>query len=186
MEYQHYPSIIRIWKNTGFLAIPWQNGVFMKVQEELSVRRREEELLQFTSFSYDDALRLGLLIKDLAEKKGAALAIGIEINGLVIFHFSMTGSNGRNCMWIKRKANMVRVAQVSSLHAMQQREADGKDIVKDWGLDPLEYAAIGGGFPIRLKGIGIIGSVAVSGLPHWEDHQLIVEALAEYLGITEL
>ena len=87
-------------------------------------------------------------------------------------------------MWVRRKANMVRAAQVSSLHAMQQREAEGKDMIKDWGLDPLEYAAIGGGFPIRLKGTGIIGAVAVSGLPHREDHQLIVEALSEYLGIS--
>ncbi len=158
----------------------------MNIQEELNIRRKEEELLQFTSFSYDDALRLGLAIKELAEKKYAPVAIEIEINGLVIFHFSMTGSNGRNCMWVKRKANMVRASQVSSLHGMQQREAEGKDMLKDWGLDPEEYAAIGGGFPIRLKGTGIIGAIAVSGLPHRLDHQLIVEALAGYLGIGDI
>ena len=155
----------------------------MSVLEEIKIREKEEALLQFTSFSYDDALALGLKIKELAEEKYAPVAIEIEINGMVIFHFSMTGSNGRNNMWVKRKANTVRAAQVSSLHGMQQRERDGKDIVKDWGLDPMEYAAIGGGFPIRLKGTGIIGSVAVSGLPHWEDHALVVEAIASYLNV---
>ena len=157
---------------------------FMSIQDELAIREKEESLLQFTAFTYEDALKLGLAINDLAKEKYAPVAIEIEINGLVIFHYSMPGSNGRNNMWVKRKANTVRAAQVSSLHGMEQREADGKDIVKDWGLDPMEYAAIGGGFPIRIKGSGIIGSVAVSGLPHRQDHQLIVEALADYLGVA--
>ena len=156
----------------------------MSVQDELKIRIKEEELLQFTSFSNDDAFRLGVAIKELAEKKNVAVAIEIIVNGVVIFHYNMPGSLERNSKWVWRKANLVRVAQMSSLHGMQEREAEGKDMVKNWGLDPMEYAEIGGGFPITLKGTGVIGSVAVSGLPHWEDHALIVEALCSYLNVT--
>ena len=42
------------------------------------------------------------------------------------------------------------------------------------------YAACGGGFPIRLKEGAVIGSICVSGLPDWEDHQVIVETLEAY------
>ena len=155
----------------------------MSIKEEIKIREKEEELLQFTSFSNEDALKIGLAIRDMAEKKFGPVAIEIEVNGLVIFHYSMPGTNGRNNMWVERKANMVRVSQVSTLHAMQLRERDKKDMQADWGLDPMEYAAIGGGFPIRLKGTGIIGAIAVSGLPHTEDHHLIVETLAELFGV---
>ena len=45
------------------------------------------------------------------------------------------------------------------------------------------YAAIGGGFPIALKGTGVIGAVACSGLPHEQDHQLLVDALCAVLNV---
>ena len=45
-----------------------------------------------------------------------------------------------------------------------------------------EYACCGGGFPLTVKTIGVIGTICVSGLPHMEDHKLIVDALEEYLG----
>ena len=45
------------------------------------------------------------------------------------------------------------------------------------GLVLTEFAAHGGCFPISLAGSGVIGSVAVSGLPQRVDHELVVEAL---------
>ena len=50
-------------------------------------------------------------------------------------------------------------------------------------LEALLYAAIGGGFPITLAGTGIVGAVACSGLPHPEDHRLLVDCISEMLGI---
>jgi uncharacterized protein (UPF0303 family) len=41
----------------------------------------------------------------------------------------------------------------------------------------------GGGFPITVKGAGIIGVIAVSGLPEREDHGVVVDALCDHLGI---
>ncbi len=49
-------------------------------------------------------------------------------------------------------------------------------------LDPDTYAAHGGAFPITIAGTGPVGTVAVSGLPQAEDHELVVQALEKFLA----
>lgn len=152
--------------------------------DALAQRRKEEEMLRFPAFSYEDALTLGLKIIEKAKERGAAVAIDIEVNGNQLFHYAMPGSNKRHAMWIRRKHNMVQTAQISSLHAFQQLIHEGKDQWKDWRMNEADYGAIGGGFPIHVAGTGIIGSVACSALPHEEDHRLLVDSISEMLGIT--
>jgi uncharacterized protein (UPF0303 family) len=50
-----------------------------------------------------------------------------------------------------------------------------------FGLVLTEFAAHGGSFPIAIAGSGVIGSVAVLGLPQRGDHELVVEALCREL-----
>jgi uncharacterized protein (UPF0303 family) len=50
----------------------------------------------------------------------------------------------------------------------------------------MDYAACGGGFPIRLKGVGLVGSISYSALPHLEDHDFVVKVLSKFLGVTEM
>ena len=45
------------------------------------------------------------------------------------------------------------------------------------GLDPEQYAAHGGGFPVLVRNVGAVGVVVVSGLPQLEDHRMVVAAL---------
>ena len=153
------------------------------MQEALARRRKEEATLRFTRFSNEDALTLGLTIVKKAKERNAAVAIDIEVNGTQRFHYAMEGSNQRHALWVRRKQNMVNTIQISTLHACQQQIAEGKVQWKDWRLNEAEYGAIGGGFPITLVGTGIIGSVACSGLPHEEDHKLLIDAISEVLGV---
>ena len=44
------------------------------------------------------------------------------------------------------------------------------------------YVLAGGGFPVTVKNAGVVGVIAVSGLPERDDHGVIVDALCEYLG----
>jgi len=151
--------------------------------QELALRAKEEELLCFDHFNNEDALALGLKIIEKARQRNAAVAMDIEVNGVQLFHYNMPGSNKRHAMWIRRKQNMVQASQCSTLHAMYQLIRDNKDQNKDWHLNDEEYGAIGGGFPITVKGTGIIGAVACSGLAHTDDHRLLVDSIAELLGV---
>lgn len=52
-----------------------------------------------------------------------------------------------------------------------------------FALKDEDYAANGGGFPIRVKGVeGVVGVIVVSGLRQEEDHQLAVDGIREYLN----
>ena len=53
------------------------------------------------------------------------------------------------------------------------------------GLDISDYVLAGGGFPVTVKGAGVIGVIAVSGLPEREDHGVVVDALCDHLGVDK-
>ena len=53
-------------------------------------------------------------------------------------------------------------------------------------LDEKEYAACGGGFPIRVEEVGVIGAILVEGQDHFSDHDLIVKSISRYLHIDEV
>jgi uncharacterized protein (UPF0303 family) len=43
----------------------------------------------------------------------------------------------------------------------------------------------GGGFPIRVKGAGMIGCLTISGLHERDDHAVAVDALCDELGLDK-
>ncbi len=49
-------------------------------------------------------------------------------------------------------------------------------------LDESEFAAHGGAFPVIGRGVGVVGTVTVSGLPQEEDHRLVVSVLRSFLA----
>ena len=141
----------------------------------------QEEELEFQSFSAEDALALGLILNEKAKKYPDPVAIEITINGLVVFRYFAEGTIKDNEFWLKRKKNSVNLMNMSSLRFMYWLDMMNETL-EDRKLKPKEYAAGGGGFPIKLKNTGVIGSICVSGLPnHLDDHQLIVDSLKEIL-----
>ena len=142
----------------------------------------QEELLQFTRFDNDDALELGSRLVHAARAIDAPVAIDISRNGHVLFHVALPGATPDNDGWIARKSRVVQRFGRSSLYVRTQCELDGTSLEETYGLDPTEYAAHGGAFPIIIRNVGPIGIVVVSGLPQLEDHKLVVDAIGAFLS----
>lgn len=156
------------------------------LEEILKVLELQEEILQFTHFTNADAWELGSLIVAEAKKRGLSVAISIRLNnGLTVFQYCFDGKTLTNENWLRRKFNVVKEMETSSLYLYTKLKKTDR-IMADVFLDEMDYANSGGGFPIRVEDVGVIGAVLVSGLNHVADHDLIVKCLAKYLHTDEV
>jgi uncharacterized protein (UPF0303 family) len=142
----------------------------------------EEEELQFTSFTNDDAWELGTALAAVARRQAAPVAIDISRNHHQLFHVALPGATPDNDAWIERKTRVVNRFGHSTLYVRQESVEQGTTFEEEFGLDPLRYAAHGGAFPVIVRSVGAIGVIVVSGLPQLEDHRLVVAALRAHLG----
>jgi uncharacterized protein (UPF0303 family) len=150
--------------------------------ELLDTLTQQENELQFTAFSSDTALALGLKLIELAKAGNKIITVNITINGKVLFHHAMQGASADQAEWIRRKNNVVARFGRCSFYVGTDHKHRGVVFEDIKHLDPKDYAPFGGAFPITLKGSGIIGTVTVSGLRQAEDHALAVEALRAVLA----
>ena len=70
----------------------------------------------------------------------------------------------------------------SSYRVSLEHKQKRTTLAEKYALSPADYADAGGSFPLTVRGVGIIGSVTVSGLPQRKDHETVVEALCLHLG----
>ncbi|WP_159881985.1 heme-degrading domain-containing protein [Paenibacillus puerhi] len=143
---------------------------------------QEEHELQFTQFTNKMAFDIGTRIVHKAEADGKSILVDIERNGQRLFHVAMEGKSLNNAQWVTRKNNVVRQFGHSSYYIANLLKSK-KTTMMEWAfLDPNEYAAVGGAFPILVRQVGIIGTVTVSGLPQEEDHRLVTTVLKEFVS----
>lgn len=137
----------------------------------------QEDEFQLKYFNNQTAWELGSLIKLAAEKLSVSVAIEVYAFEHVLFSYFMPGTNKDNHDWIKRKRQSVMRFGHSSYYQGQYNVAKNRVFEAQLHIDPKEYCAHGGSFPIRIKNSGLVGTVTVSGLAQEIDHQLAVDAL---------
>jgi uncharacterized protein (UPF0303 family) len=142
----------------------------------------EEEELQFSAFTNDDAWDLGSALVAAARRDGAPVAVDVSRHGHQLFHASLPGTSPDNDSWIQRKTRVVHRFGHSSLYVRQASIERGTTFEEEFGLDPALYAAHGGAFPVVVRSVGPVGAVVVSGLPQLADHRMVVAALRAHLG----
>jgi uncharacterized protein (UPF0303 family) len=142
----------------------------------------EEEELQFSAFTNDDAWDLGSALVAAARRDGAPVAVDVSRHGHQLFHASLPGTSPDNDSWIQRKTRVVHRFGHSSLYVRQASIERGTTFEEEFGLDPALYAAHGGAFPVVVRSVGPVGAVVVSGLPQLADHLMVVAALRAHLG----
>lgn len=157
----------------------------MSLEDDIAAIAAQEAALVFPAFDEDAAWRLGCLARDEAARRGAPAAIEIRAPLRILFAATLPGSSPDNAEWIRRKANLVLRTHRSSYGYGRAMQARGQSIA-DWperNLALADHAAHGGGFPITVKGTGIVACLVVSGLPQREDHRLACWAIATALGL---
>ena len=156
----------------------------MSLEEDIAVIATQEARLQFPGFDAEAAWRLGNRLREAAAARGAAVTIDIWLGAQQLFLCAMPGTSPDNAEWARRKRNVVLRFHRSSYAVGLELARRETSLRGKYGLEERDYAAHGGCFPLTLRGTGCVGSIAVSGLPQREDHELIVAVLAIELGVS--
>lgn len=146
----------------------------------LATLQREEEELIFDSFDHDDAWQLGVVITELARAAGHAVGIDIRRHGLIMFRAALPGITPDQDSWIARKAALVLRMEASSASVAARLSAAQVDAAAIGWLGS-DYAVTGGSFPVRVRGVGVVAAVTVSGLSSQADHDLVVDGIRRHL-----
>lgn len=155
----------------------------MSVVDDIAKVEQQEKQLTFKAFNEETAFEIGSTIRQLAAADGVAVAIDIRFFHRPLFYAAMVGTTADNPDWLRRKGNCVRRWERSSYLTALRWKRDNRQVQPDHNIDPTEYAVHGGAFPIRVEGVGVIGSITASGLPQRDDHAYVVRAIAKHLGI---
>ena len=142
-----------------------------------SALEHEKELSE-APWSRQDLIELGNSIVADSQNKKLVVATAIFLNGQRVFQMALDGTSAENDLWISYKVNTVELTGHSSL-ALREKVEALKIQEEDLGFRTSDLAVCGGGFPLKTNGV-LVGIAVVSGLPHLDDHDLIVEHLRAF------
>lgn len=144
--------------------------------------KKQEEMLQFTEFTSETALQIGIKLVEKARGENLFLTIDITKSGHQLFHYAFDGTTPDNDAWIIRKNRVVNRFWTSSLYIGTKLKLLDKTIDQKYFISDKEYSAHGGAFPIIIKNVGVVGTITSSGAEQIIEHNLIVEVLTEFLN----
>ncbi len=155
----------------------------MSTADDIQTIIRQERELVFPAFDEAVAFAVGSRIRDRALKEGLGIIVDIRTWDRPLFYAAMPGSNASNPDWARRKINVVKRFLKSTYRMVLEQDRPDRTFKPGEGLDIADYVLAGGGFPVTVKGAGVIGCITVSGLPERQDHEVVVAALCEHLGL---
>ncbi|KAI5851382.1 hypothetical protein DFP73DRAFT_153317 [Morchella snyderi] len=149
--------------------------------------KQQEQKLQFRTFNSNVAWDLGVICRSLAlgeHQRPVIIHIASSNAGQVLFHAcSRPGTTLDDAFLVKRKQATVFRFGCSSYYMKRKMESSQVAFATKYALSEEDYAANGGGFPIRVKGVeGVVGVIVISGLSQEENHALAVEGIRDYLS----
>jgi len=154
----------------------------MAAADDIERIGKQEATLVFDRFDEAVAFEIGTAIRERALKDGLPVVVDIRTFDRPLFYAALPGSSGNNAHWARRKINTVKLLLKSTYRAVLEQNRPDSIFPPRYGLDMADYALAGGGFPVAVRNAGVVGVIAVSGLPERDDHNLVVAALCGYLG----
>lgn len=154
----------------------------MALEDDIALVKRQEQDLALPEFNEDVAFALGNSIRARALAENLSIVVDIRTWDRQMFFAATAGTSSDNAEWVRRKINSVRRFQRASYRLVLERGEE--PFSPQSGADPADFVIAGGGFPIRVKGAGIIGCLTISGLPGRDDHSVAVAAISAHLGLN--
>lgn len=154
-----------------------EQDVFPTVEE----LEEQERRLVLPRADYASLYRLGRLMGDTALERGLPVLIQVRFGRRLVFVASLPGATASNDDWAARKSRLAAWFEQSSLRVRLVNQGDGQDVHVRHSLPHERFAAHGGAFPLRVAGVGVVGTVVVSGLPQVQDHAFVVEMLEAHI-----
>lgn len=133
--------------------------------------------VELDSFSNAIAMDMGQRIVELARSRNQTIAVEISRLNQSVFLYVEDGLPADKHNWLRRKANVAKYFEESSLAVRHTLEKRAMTLEKPFGLDEKDYIAKGGSIPVFVKNAGLIATITVSGLRDFEDHEIIIEGL---------
>ena len=157
----------------------------MAAAEDIQKIIDQEQGLVFAAFDEHTAFAIGSAIRERAVREALSLVADVRLWDRPLFYCAMPGTTGDNPHWVRRKANLVQRMHKSTYRIALEMDSPERVFPERRALPTADYAIAGGGFPIRVKGIGVVGAVTVSGLHERDDHEVAVAAICEQLGLDK-
>lgn len=142
----------------------------------------QQDQVHLARFDYAIAWDLGARMQAQAAASRLPVAIEVSHGETVVFRALLPGATPDNLDWTRRKRAVALRFHQSSLHMRLLCEQNGWDFAQRFRLPGADFAASGGAVPICVRGVGVVGTAAVSGLPDTDDHALATEALHAVLS----
>ena len=133
--------------------------------------------IELEVFTNQIAMDMGIRIIELAKSRNQAIAVEISRLNHTVCLYVDDGLPADKHNWLRRKANVAKHFEESSLAVKATLEKREMSLEKPFGLDEKDYIAKGGSIPGFVKNAGMIATITVSGLRDLEDHDVIIEAL---------
>lgn len=142
----------------------------------------QERLLRYRHFGASEALELGCALVALVPEYGEGVSVTItrEADGVALFQWVADDKGARNLLFAEGKRAAARKAGHAGPWAQLEAVCRG-DISGVWDNVPAEVPACGA-FPLRV-GEEWVATLAVSGYHDGLDHEIILRALEQVLGV---
>jgi uncharacterized protein (UPF0303 family) len=160
-------NILLIILTLNFIAMA-QN----KIENQDIVKKIEME-----AFTNKIALEMGLTVVNLAKSRKQNIAVEISRLNQTVFLYVDDNLPVDKHNWLRRKANVAKQLEQSSLSVKKFLEENNMTLEKTFALDNKDFLARGGAIPIFVKNAGMVATITVSGLHDEEDHKIIIDAL---------
>ena len=154
----------------------------MAIAEDIARVIEQERGLVFDAFDEHLAYSIGGIIRERAVRESLGLVVDVRLWDRPLLYIAMPGTTADNIEWVRRKANTVRRFHKSTYRMVLEAGGVERAFAPHRAAPIEDYALAGGGFPIQVRGAGVVGVVTVSGLHERDDHAVVVEAICEELG----